>query len=269
MGEHSLRDLPERQAPVANDHQWEVEAVTILSLKEFKTGLEYHDTLNPALWNHDQLKPEVLLKLTLIADNFMQFVGLDPKLVHDIVLTGSSANYNYSAQSDIDLHIIAQYQPDHRNSAGISIQDAFDAFKTLYNEERHITIYGYPLELYVQPTSEHFTSNAGVFSLKRHVWIQRPVKQHVDLDDREIQVKARAVMHDINQVVHGKMASVLAKPRIQAIKAKIKQLRAAGLHAGGEFGIENLAFKAIRNSGYLDKLSKYSEAIKDNDLSLR
>jgi|SRR6185312_15251568 len=240
----------------------------MLSLKEFKTGLEYHDTLNPVLWNGDQLKPEVLLKLTMIADNFIQFVGLDPKLIHDIVITGSNCNYNYSPLSDIDLHVIAQYQPNHMNGTGISVQDAFNAFKTLYNEERHITIYGYPLETYVQPTSEHFTSNAGVYSLKRHVWIQRPVKQHVDLDDREIQVKARAVIHDINQIVHGKMASSLAIPRIQAVKAKIKQLRAAGLQKGGEFGIENLAFKAIRNAGYLDKLSKYANVLKDARLSL-
>lgn len=240
----------------------------MLSLKEFKTGLEYHDTLNPILWNGDQLKPEVLLKLTMIADNFIEFVGLDPKLIHDIVITGSSANYNYSALSDIDLHVIAQYQPEHRNGAGISVQDAFDAFKTLYNEQRHITIYGYPLEVYVQPTSEHFTSNAGVYSLKRHVWIQRPVKQHVDLDDREIQLKARPIMRDINQVVHGKIATALAKPRIDAIKAKIRQLRNAGLQSGGEFGVENLAFKAIRNAGYLDKLSKYSSVLKDSSLSL-
>src|SRR6185437_3918912 len=242
--------------------------MTILSLKEFKTGLEYHDTLNPALWNGDELKPEVYAKLMIVAIDFIAFCGIDPTKVSDIVMTGSSANYNYSPQSDIDLHVIAVYEPDHMNEAGISVQNAFNAFKTLYNESRHISIYGFPLELYVQPTSEHFTSNAGVYSLEKESWVQRPVKQHVDLDDREIELKAQAVIHEIKQIVHGKMAGVLARPRIDAVKAKIRQLRAAGLEAGGEFGIENLAFKAIRNSGYLDKLSKYASAVKDSTLSL-
>lgn len=242
----------------------------LLSLQEFKTGLEYHDHLNPVLWNwqDDTLLPDVRVALAKIANDFITFLGIDRMMVADVAITGSNCNYNYSPQSDIDLHVIATYAPDHKNDLSMSIQDSFDAFKTLYNEERHIKVHGFPIEVYVQPTSEHFTSNAGVYSLTKGMWIQRPVKTQVDLDNREIQRKAKPVMKDIDDIVHGKMAGVLSRPRIQAVKARIKQLRAAGLEAGGEFGVENLAFKAIRNAGYLDKLSKYSEALKDSSLSI-
>lgn len=240
----------------------------MLSLNEFRTGLEYHDTLNPVLWSNDQLLPDVRAALDKIAANFIEFLGIDSSKVANVAITGSNCNYNYSPQSDIDLHVIAEYAPDHRNHLGIGVQSAFDSFKTLYNEERHIKVHGFPIEVYVQPTSEHFTSNAGVYSLTKNAWMQHPVKTHVDLDNKEIQRKAKPVMRDIDNIVHGKMASVVAQPLIKSVKAKIKQLRAAGLEAGGEFGVENLAFKAIRNAGYLDKLSKYSEALKDSSLSL-
>lgn len=242
--------------------------MTIVSLNEFRTGLEYHDTLNPVLWTGDKLLPEVRVALNKIAADFIDYLGIDKSKIHDIVITGSNCNYNYSQFSDIDLHIVAEYREDHSNEAGITVQSAFNAFKTLYNETHHIKVRGVPIEVYVQPTSEHFTSNAGVFSLRNMRWIQHPVKVHVELDNREIQRKANPVIRDINAIVHGKMASAVAIPRIHAVKERIWQLRNAGLQSGGEFGVENLAFKAIRNAGYLDKLSKYSSTLNDSTLSL-
>lgn len=240
----------------------------MLTLREFRTGLEYHDILNPVLWANDTLLPEVRAKLNDIAANFVTFLKMDVSKITDIVITGSNCNYNYSPQSDIDLHVVADFNPESLNAVGETIESTFTAFKTLYNDSHHILVHGVPIEVYVQPSTETFTSNAGVFSLKKNRWLQHPVKTFVEVDDREVQRKAKPIMREIDQVVHGKGASVIAKPQIKALKAKIKQLRAAGLEAGGEFGIENLAFKAIRNAGYLDKLSKYSDALNDDDLSL-
>jgi hypothetical protein len=237
----------------------------IQTLSEWKTGLAYHATLNPDLWKHDTLLPDVKAALDKIAADFINFTGIDRSKITDIVITGSNCNYNYSFLSDIDLHVVAEYDEGHKNEAGIGVQDAFNAFKNLYNASHHIRVKGVPIEVYVQPTSEHFTSNAGVFSLKSMKWIQHPVKVHVDLDEREIKRKADPVIRDIDAIVDGRVTD---PAKIHAVKAKIRQLRAAGLEAGGEFGIENLAFKAIRNAGFLDKLSKYSDALNDTTLSL-
>jgi hypothetical protein len=45
-------------------------------------------------------------------------------------------------------------------------------------------------------------------------------------------------------------------------------MRSAGLEKGGEFSVENLAYKAVRNSGYFDKLSEYEHNMEDEDLTL-
>jgi hypothetical protein len=240
----------------------------LLSLMEFKTGLEYHDELNPVIWSNDALRPDVKAALDKISSNFVTFLGIDKTRISDIAITGSNCNYNYSPQSDIDLHVVADYSPEHKNHLGISVQDAFNSFKTLYNQERHITVHGFPIEVYVQPSSEHFTSNAGVYSLMYDTWKQHPEKVHVDLDNREIQRKAIPIMKEIDEIVAGKFSHEDTLIRVKTIKDKIKQLRGAGLASGGEFGTENLTFKAIRNAGYLEKLSQFSELEKDHELSI-
>jgi hypothetical protein len=46
-------------------------------------------------------------------------------------------------------------------------------------------------------------------------------------------------------------------------------MRRAGLDSGGEFSVENLAFKVLRNMKYLDKLSKAYHQQQDDQLSLK
>jgi len=80
----------------------------ILGLNE---SIEKHDNLNPAIWDGDKLKPEVREKLLQIVDIFKQNlieddIDLDIK---DVYLIGSNAGYNYTKDSDIDCHIMADF----------------------------------------------------------------------------------------------------------------------------------------------------------------
>jgi hypothetical protein len=45
-------------------------------------------------------------------------------------------------------------------------------------------------------------------------------------------------------------------------------MRSAGLSREGEFSVENLTFKALRNNGYIQKIRQYQNTAYDNDLSL-
>jgi hypothetical protein len=52
------------------------------------------------------------------------------------------------------------------------------------------------------------------------------------------------------------------------IWSDLKRLRQAGLETGGEYSIENLAFKHLRNKGKISRLSKYIKKLKSERLSL-
>jgi predicted nucleotidyltransferase len=66
----------------------------------------YNNTLNPDLWNPDNtLKPEIRENLMKIAQDFYTDTKLTAP-IEDIIMLGSSANYNWSPTSDIDLHVV-------------------------------------------------------------------------------------------------------------------------------------------------------------------
>lgn len=54
------------------------------------------------------LKDEIREKLLEISNDFLNFIEIN-FFVYDIVLTGSLANYNWSKYSDVDLHILIDF----------------------------------------------------------------------------------------------------------------------------------------------------------------
>lgn len=229
------------------------------------TKLEYHDTLNPALWDGVTLKDAVATALLKIADNFKAFLNMDSSKISDIVITGSNCNYNWSKLSDVDLHLVADFDANCLDCAGLSAEDCLRSKKTLWNDGHDVDIYGYPVEVYVQTSSEHPTSNAGIYSLVHQKWIQEPTKEGIDFSNNEIIEKAKPLMDEIDNIVDTKVND---ESVIQQTKDKIWQMRGAGLQSGGEYSLENLAFKTLRNLGYLEKLKNYEKSLEDSDLSL-
>ena len=82
--------------------------------------------LNPRFWDEKQLKSDVAEQLKLIVDDFIEGLGLlNAEIVEDITITGSSAGYNWTKMSDIDLHLIVNFKKiDEKNN--------------LYNYLKHI-----------------------------------------------------------------------------------------------------------------------------------
>jgi membrane-associated HD superfamily phosphohydrolase len=229
------------------------------------TKLDYHDHLNPAIWDSFRLKDKVKDALDKIAKEFVEFLQIDGSAITDIILTGSNANYNWTKLSDVDLHIVADYDKICKSCEGLDFDDCMRAKKTLWNDQHDVTIYGFQVELYVQSSKERIVSNAGVFSLLNNDWIKKPSFEKVDLSNPAITAKAEAIKDEIDNAIDNKIDDVQS---LKKIKEKIRTMRSAGLEKGGEYSIENLAFKALRNNGYLDKFSKYVNTIEDKSLSL-
>lgn len=251
-----------------------------LEAQQFDPKLAYHDKLNPAIWipvndsssaegvSDWELIPEVASALNRIADEFIEFLGVDSTSVTDVILTGSNANYNWTEMSDIDLHIVldmknGQICPTCPSDDFIS--DCFQAKKTLWNSTHDITIHGFDVELYAQNAAETSVADSGVFSLTQKSWTKRPEFKQITIDNNAVKLKSQDIMSQIDSLLDAQSDN---RADLQAIKDKIKKLRSSGLQKNGEFSIENLAFKALRNLGYLEKLSDYIKHLEDRDLSI-
>ena len=214
----------------------------------------HHHELNPVLWLNNQLRSEVRFKLLRIARHFADYLNVAKLNLKDVTLSGSSAGYNYSNYSDIDLHLVVS------NTNGND--ELFTAKKNLYNSEHDLSIDTIPVELYVQPADQKHHS-AGIYSLLDNKWLVEPVHEEPTVAPKDIKSKARNYASKINSAM--KSGNI---KQCRQVMDDLKRLRKAGLESNGEQSVENLAFKLLRARGKIDDLRKYITKLESAELSL-
>jgi len=222
-----------------------------------KKHIQFHDELNPKLWDGDKLKPEVKIALSRVSTEFVAFLKI--KVVpSDVIIVGSSVNYNYTDYSDVDLHIVINFGEIDDDKE--FVKEYFNSKKFIWNSEHDIKVYGHEIECYVQDIDEIVKSSA-VFSLKQDKWIRKaaPNKPEVDIEAVKQKVKDFADRIELAKA---------DKDALTDLKDKLKNMRKSGLETAGEYSTENLAFKVLRNSGEIGKLIGYARKSYDNQLSL-
>ena len=141
-------------------------------------AVEIHDELNPKIWTEEkELIPEVRAKILQIVDKFKSQLavdGLDLK-VEDIYILGSNANYNYTNESDLDIHIIADESFDCSEE---HLALLYNCYKALFNNKYNIRIKGINVELYVENKDKLTNVSAGIYSLNKG-WIKNPAEYEV------------------------------------------------------------------------------------------
>lgn len=201
--------------------------------------MELHDTLNPLLWDQNKLKPIVLRKIRQIGLLWLDFVNIPNSYVDDVIFTGSNANYNYTKYSDIDIHYIVDKKKLRCNKF---IDDYLLDKKRLFSENYDLKIFGYSVEMYVQDQGESMPKNQGIFSIKNNEWIIKPHKIELDIDDDLVLRKTKLVLRRIESVVRLNNIESLQK-----LKEKLRNYRKSGLQHNGEYSLENLVYKNLRN----------------------
>lgn len=227
-----------------------------MKILEFVQAVHYHDTLNPKLWSGMILRQEVRSKLMTIADDFKKFIALPNIKIKDITISGSNASYGYGEHSDIDLHLVVSMGDDP------TLRALFDAKKNNYNFNHKITLNGIDVEVYVQD-SEQKHHSAGIYSVLDNRWLSKPKHTVPKVTDKEVRSKARNYSSMINKAIKSDDLNTVTD-----VLADLKRLRQAGLDAGGEFSVENLAYKLLRSRGSIDKLYRHQQRLKNIKLSL-
>lgn len=244
------------------------------SFKEFLTekvtishkdiSFEYHDNLHPDFWQDDKLRPEIRKILLKIAENFLASFKKSKPKVTDIVFTGSLADFNWSSTSDVDVHVMF----DVKTGGVIDAEEFIRAkLKDWRKDHKTVTVKGFPVEVSVEtPNESHDNRKAGAYSLWDNDWVQKPKeKEESELDHDAIKKRVKELEKEIASMM-GKDAS---PKKIEAFKDRIRAARSKGLKSEGEFSVENLAFKALRKEGKLDKLWDHAKAIENATLTMK
>jgi hypothetical protein len=237
-------------------------------IKSFKMK----DSLCPLIFDKTEggeyiLKKEIRDKLVGISDEFVTFWGVD-FFIHDIILTGSLANYNWSSYSDVDLHIMVDMSELGDSEVLTKIvKEFFDAKKNVWNEKHDIKIKNFDVELYVQDINEEHVSS-GVYSILNNEWVVEPSNKPEDIDTQKILDKGEYFAKQIDSLIDGHNNNKDVSTGETALRDKLKKFRKSGLDSGGEYSYENLTFKLLRRNGYIEKLMNLRNDVVDKKLSV-
>ena len=238
------------------------------SNKNIISSFKVQEELNPDIWYSDgesyKMKPEVRISLLDIVKNYIEFVDIELD-IDDVTLTGSLANFNWSEFSDVDLHILMDFD----SKSDPLLKKYLDSRRMIWNSLRSITVKGFDVEIYVQDNSEaHFAS--GVYSVLYNEWIVEPTQEEVHLDAKKILSKAKNWMSQIDRFeIDAKREDPDAVLKnIEKFKNKMKKYRGSGLEDKGEYSYENLTFKFLRRNEYLKKLNDVRNYLIDKNLTL-
>jgi len=224
------------------------------------------DEMHLEFWDEKVLLPEISEALMQIAQSVVESMEINAE-IKDIIVTGSIAGYNWHSLSDIDLHIVLDFSEIDENFE--LVKRMLDQSRINWNKTHNIMIKGHEVELYFQDVNEQHESES-VWSLSKDSWVVYPEPEEAQIDMKNTEKKAEAIAKAIDhaeELLEDKKFEEAHK-YASKIKKKVSNMRSAGLSRDGIYSAENLAFKMLRNSKYLEKLSNIKINSYDHMMSI-
>ena len=99
------------------------------------------------------------------------------------------------------------------------------------------------------------------YSLLNNEWIRKPNYNPPEIDYKDVDKKFDGIVSDILEIenlINTSNFSNFSEEEIYKhsvkVKSQIMKMRGEGLLREGEFSVENLVFKKLRNEGYIEKI---------------
>src|SRR5512137_55108 len=199
----------------------------------------YNETLCPDFWDEYQhLDPRVRVNLLRMAYDFYKKTKLPAPIV-DVYLMGSIANYNWTPDSDADVHIMVDY-----NKLQMPPETAFKTVKTVgaqWNLEHNVMIKGHKVEMNLQNVNEVKPHVTGIYSLVKDAWVRHPQQVNLQIDKGVVQTQYKAMKSYVDSALNSGNRETM-----KAAKEYLDAYRQYGLDTAGELSYENIVFKILR-----------------------
>ena len=229
---------------------------------------KYHKNLMPKLWNqNNELDKLACQSLKMIAYEFIKYLNTVIGLpithadVYDVYIHGSCTNYYWDKHSDIDLCIVANLTKLRKKISGINEEQLFNSLVSSWRRNFRIKLYGRRVDIKLK--DKHDRKNqinpvAGChYSLFKNDW-EIPVVRLGDSDLRQLKRDAyrkyRVIMRQCKYLIKHKMSADF----VNAYLVELRNLRNTYMLDYAQQPITSyaIAYKAVRNTGILNKLYK-------------
>ena len=221
-------------------------------LQQLVDDVQARDTLHPAFWRESRLDPVVRERLLRMAELFLADTGFDELEIKEIVFAGSMAGYLYHSQSDVDVHISVDGSPITEDLK--LLFQLFNARSDDWNADYDLRVRGHDVELFILDQRSPEGSD-GVYSLREDRWIKRPRPPTNVVSRDEVLADVSRYAREF-ETLRGNFNSEPESfdcREFKRYRRTLKDYRAKqGFQRSGEHSVGNLAYKALRNGGYLD-----------------
>jgi len=228
--------------------------------------IEYHKNLNPKFWLNNHLKSGIRKNLLNLAKFYFKQLDLGVE-IKDIIFTGSLANYNYTDLSDIDIHIIIDYKKLTNDDE--FAKEFFSNKRSIWADSNEIKVNGFPVEIYVQDVSQLDDKGMGsMYSLLNNKWVKKPKYKLPQVEKHLITTKVNKYLDILNKISMTD-DSIKKVEAYNKVFEKMRTDRKKATQKEGEFSVDNLVFKVLRNKGVFDIIKNNKKEIVNNLFSMK
>ena len=217
--------------------------------------------LNPKLFKNNKLKPDIRQAILDIVEEFKEYIEI-PINILDIRIVGSNAAYNYTDTSDVDIHLIVNF--DELSNNNDLVQVLFNSKKKLFNDTYDITLKGLEVEVYVEDVNTGAVSN-GIYSVLQNCWIKFPKKLK---EPNFNKINTVLLFQKYKEKCELILNSDCTSEEVNNLINEIYMLRKNGLAKSGEYSNGNLTFKKLRSEGYIKQLIDLKNSLISKELSV-
>lgn len=231
--------------------------------------------LNSKFFDGMKLKPRIRKSMLNLFNFMISKLPFENKIQEYILeknFVGSMTSFQWSDESDIDLHLVVddeQLAEDHNLDSIETLQILRNSIKKL-NDKFYML--GYQIEFYIQGKNEPFYSD-GVYNIEYNTWIKSPTIQKYD---KEKVKEAKELAKSYKKYISKKITSILKKYKknkknienlkndldyIKNERERIREERNKAIYIEGSNSIINMKFSFLRRLGILKKLKDVEEKL--------
>lgn len=207
------------------------------------------------IWKNggEKLEQHARRALLDLARTFWNEIEHGDARLEDVTFSGSLTGDRWTDDSDVDLHIVVKRGKDLDDET--MAREYYRARSRIWNGKHDLELEGHPVELYIQDSSQPHYS-ARIYSVLRDGWVKKE-KQGEYPSTAEVTKKAKPIASNINSLVKElkKNPSKDLVQKADKMSERLRKLRQEGLEGSGESSVENLAYKALKRAGYMEKLN--------------
>mgnify|MGYP000021941868 FL=1 len=240
----------------------------------------YHKSLEPNIWTDaGKMNKLVSNSLQLIAwgyIRFMQRVGLPipDECIRDIFIHGSTTNYYYDENSDIDICIVADLSPMREKLSGIELRTILKSMQGAWMRNYRLRVCGRGIDIeVVEVTTPKYGPNmykvGSAYSIARDEWI-RHAERLSDEQIHEVRTEAKRQYREIRRMFYQICRENMQPDFIETFLKRLMADRKASYaeHPAQPVTAETMAFRMARRRGIQRTLGERATKLRSRNFNV-